>query len=141
MELYCDYKKIRINRNLVQTNNVFILRLYPSEISKLIYRFHIWVTVTSILYRLLDFKGFKGSRKRKKEITLSKIRQYRKKGFEILYSELRLAKLNKGAYIPATEPQDIIINGIAFNLSEIEFDHKTSEAFIAILKLDKPCGN
>ena len=128
---YCDYKKIPLGGIKFYNNSLF-LHLTPSELSKLIYRFHIWITVTGIVRQMLDFKG---SRKRKKQVILSKIREYRRKGYDVLYSELRVARLNKGAYIPAMEPQNIIIGGVPFNLVEIEFQNYMGEISGAILKL------
>lgn len=128
-ELYCDYKKIFLERAIIQQQKRFTLKLYYFELSKLIHRFHIWLIVMGIVRHMLDFKG---SRKRRKEIILSKIREYRKGGFDVLFSELRIAKLSNGAYIPATGPQDIIIDSKPFNLVEIGFNNKLAIATLTL---------
>ena len=131
---YCDYKKFLLptKRFYNYRDGFLFLRLTPSELSRLIYRFHLWITVTGIVRQMLDFRG---SRKRRKAVILSKIRKYRQKGHYVLYSELRKARLNKGAYIPADGPQVIVIGGNPFDLIEIEFENFEGKLSGAVLKL------
>ena len=126
--LKCDHKEVILSSNAVNVTpnspatpqSQLAVQLMPSELARLIYRFHIWLVATRLINALPKRKL---TRRARKQATLNLIQIYRARGTEVTHRDLRLARLNKGAYILATAPAQVSIDGYKMSLVEIDFDY------------------